>query len=175
MSTLMKRTKRNEASINKNRLVTPWSNSFLRPWGGRLFTSNMDNLKNLMRFDDIFRNDFLEDNSLIPALNVKEYKTDFEIEFAAPGFNKKDFKITIEEDVLHVSGEKEFEEAENEDAFSRKEFCYKSFKRSMILPTSIDLDQEVKANYKNGILKVKLLKKEIAIEQIPKKKVIQVD
>lgn len=45
----------------------------------------------------------------------------------------------------------------------------------MILPTSIDLDQEVKANYKNGILKVKLLKKEIAIEQIPKKKVIQVD
>jgi len=159
----------------ENRLLTPWSNSFFRPMSDRLFTSNFDNLTSLMRFDDIFKDDFFEDNSLMPAVNVKEHEKDFEIEFAAPGFNKKDFEVTIEEDVLHVCGEKEVEEEEKENEYSRKEFNYKSFKRSMMLPTSVDLDQDIKASYKNGILKVKLLKREEAIAQEPPKKVIEVD
>lgn len=174
MTTLMKRRKRNRLSPFDNRLFTPWNNSLLRPWGGRLFSSTFDNLNNLTRFDDIFKDDFLEDESLLPAMNVREHEEDFEIEFAAPGFNKKDFEVTIEEDVLHVCGEKELEEEEKEDDYSRKEFSYKSFKRSMMLPTSVDLDQDIKASYKNGILKVKLLKKEEAIEQEPPKKVIEV-
>lgn len=175
MTTLMKRRKRNRLSPLENRLMTPWSNNFLSPWGGRLFTSNFDNLSNLMRFDDIFNDDFFEDDSLMPAVNVKEHEKDFEIEFAAPGFNKKDFEVTIEDDVLHVSGEKEVEEEEEEKGYSRKEFNYKSFRRSMMLPTSVDLDQDIKATYKNGILKVRLLKNEEANKQEPPKKVIEVD
>ncbi|GAA4810321.1 hypothetical protein GCM10023330_16690 [Litoribaculum gwangyangense] len=155
--------------------MTPWSNSILRPWEGRLFTSNFDNLNNLMRFDDIFNDDFFEDNSLMPAVNVIEHEKDFEIEFAAPGFNKKDFEVTIEDDVLHVSGEKEIEEEEKEKEYSRKEFNYRSFKRSMMLPPSVDLEQDVKATYKNGILKVKLLKSEETVVEEPPKKVIEVD
>jgi len=157
------------------RLLTPWSTNFFRPLGERLFPTNFGNLNSLMRFDDIFKDDFFEDNSLMPAVNVKEHEKDFEIEFAAPGFNKKDFEVTIEEDVLHVSGEKEMEEEEKDNEYSRKEFNYKSFKRSMMLPTSVDLDQDIKASYKNGILKVKLLKREEAIAQEPPKKVIEVD
>ena len=172
MTTLMKRKRKSGLSPFENRLLTPWSNSFLRPWESRLFSPS---ISNLTRFDDIFNGDFFEDDSLMPAVNVKEHEEDFEIEFAAPGFNKKDFEVTIDKDVLHVCGEKEVEEEEKEDEYSRKEFSYKSFKRSMMLPPSIDLDQDIKASYKNGILKVKLLKREEAIVQEPPKKVIEVN
>ncbi len=174
MTTLTKRRRRNELSPFENRLLTPWSNSFLKPWGSRLFRTDFEDLNNLLRFDDVFKDDFFEDDSLMPAMNIKEHKEDFEIELAVPGFNKKDFEVDIEEDVLHVCGEREIENEEKENNYSRKEFSYKSFKRSMMLPPSVDLDQEVKASYKNGILKVKLLKKEEVIEKEHPKKVIEV-
>ncbi|MFH4964031.1 Hsp20/alpha crystallin family protein [Gaetbulibacter sp. M235] len=174
MTTLMKRRKRNELLPFESNLLTPWSNSFLRPWSSRLFRNNFDDINSLLRFDDVFKEDFFEDDSLMPAMNVKEHKEDFEIELAIPGFNKKDFEVSLEEDILHVSGKKEIEQEEKEDDFSRKEFSYKSFKRSMMLPPSVDLDQDVKASYKNGILKVRLLKKEALIEKEHPKKVIEV-
>jgi len=166
MTTLMKRRRRNGLRPLENRLFTPWSNNLLRPFASDFFPTNFNNL---VRFDDIF-----EDDSFIPAMNVQEHEKDFEIELSAPGFNKKDFEVSIEEDVLHVSGEHELEEQENEDDYSRKEFSYKSFKRSMMLPPSTDLKQDVKASYKNGILKVKLLKKEEALKKQPPKKIIEV-
>jgi len=109
MTTLMKRGKRNELSPLENRMLTPWNNNFLRPWTNRLFSSSFDDLNSLLRFDDVFKDDFFADDSLMPAMNVKEHPQDFEIELAIPGFNKKDFEVTIEEDVLHISGEKELE------------------------------------------------------------------
>lgn len=172
MTTLMKRRRKSGLRPLENRLLTPWSHNLLRPWESRLFPSN---ITNLIRFDDIFNDDFIEEDSLMPALNVKEKEKDFEIEFAVPGFNKKDFEVIIDEDVLHVSGEKKVEEEEEkEDDYSRKEFSYKSFKRSMMLPPSIDFNQNVKASYKNGILKIKLLKKEDVIKDETPKKVIEV-
>jgi len=174
MTTLMKRRKRNELLPFESNLLTPWSNSFLRPWSSRLFRNNLDDINSLLRFDDVFKEDFFEDDSLMPAMNVKEHKEDFEIELAIPGFNKKDFEVSLEEDVLHVFGKREIEQEEKEDDFTRKEFSYKSFKRSMVLPSSVDLNQDVKASYKNGILKVRLLKKEEVIENEHPKKVIEV-
>jgi HSP20 family protein len=174
MTTLTKRRRRNELSPFENRLLTPWSNSFLRPWGSQLFRTDFEDLNNLLRFDDVFKDDFFEDDSLMPAMNIKEHKEDFEIELAVPGFNKKDFEVDIEEDVLHISGEREIDNEEKENNYSRREFSYKSFKRSMMLPPSVDLDQEVKASYKNGVLKVKLLKKEEVIEKEHPKKIIEV-
>ena len=166
MTTLMKRRRKNGLHPLENRLLAPWSNSLLRPWGSDLFPSSLNNFMG-------FNKDFEEDN-LIPAMNVLEHEKEFEIEFAAPGFGKKDFEVTIEKDVLHVCGEKEAEEEEKRDDYSRKEFSYKSFEKSMLLPPSVDLDQDVKASYKNGILKIKLLKKEIAIVDETPKKVIEV-
>jgi len=174
MTTLMKRRKKGELSPFENRMLTPWSNNFLRPWGSRLFRSDFGDLNSLLRFDDVFKDDFFEDDSLMPAMNIKEHKKDFEIELAVPGFDKKDFEVDIEDDILHISGEKEIEKEEKEDDFARKEFSYKSFKRSMMLPTSIDLDQDVKAVYKKGILKIKLLKKEEVLEKEHPKKIIEV-
>ena len=169
MTTLMKRRRKNGLRPLENRLLTPWSNNPLRPWSSGLFPTNFANLNNLINFDDIF-----EDDGLIPAMNVQEHEKDFEIEFAAPGFNKKDFEVSIEDDLLHVCGEKEMEEEEKEDDYSRKEFSYNSFKKSMVLPSTIDLSQDVKATYKNGILKIKLLKKEQTIIEETPKRVIEV-
>ena len=86
MTTLMKKRRRNSFFTPESQLLTPWSSNLLRPWGNRLFEPS------LTRFDDIFDNDFLEENSLMPAMNVQEHEEDFEIEFAAPSFNKKDLQ-----------------------------------------------------------------------------------
>ena len=174
MTTLMKNKKRKNLSPLSNQMLTPWSNSFMMPFNDRFFTSPIGDLQSLLRFDDIFKDDFFEDDSQMPAMNIKEHKSDFEIEFAVPGFDKKDFEVTIEDDVLHVCGEKKIEKEEKEEDFSRKEFSYKSFKRSTMLPTSVDLNQKIKANYKNGILKVNLVKKAEAVKKLPPKKIIEV-
>ncbi len=139
---------------NRQRLFPSWTN---------------EGLKNFLSSDDFFNNDFFEEDSLMPAMNVKEHDEDFEIEFAAPGFNKKDFEVTIDDNILNVCGEKKHEAEEKEEDFTRKEFSYNSFKRSITLPKSVNTDQEVKATYKDGILKLNLLKKEEAKAQQPKK------
>lgn len=139
----------------------------------RLFPSWTNNtFDRLMNVDDIFNSDFFEENSLMPAMNVIEHKDDFEIEFAAPGFSKKDFVVTIEDNILHVNGEKKKEVEEKDENYTCKEFSYTSFKRSLSLPQSVNLDQKVKATYKNGILKINLLKKEE--EKVHTEKVVEV-
>ena len=168
MKTLIKRR-------NRNRL-SPWSNSLMTPWKNRLFLSRNNRLykSEFVDFRGLLKNDFFEDIRIIPAMNIKEHKNDFEIEFAAPGFNKKDFEVSIEDNSLHVCGKKyEKEEQEDED-FYFKEFSYKSFKRSSFLPALVDLNQDIKASYKNGVLKVKLFKKDEVLKE-PTKKVIEVD
>jgi HSP20 family protein len=142
---------------NRNRLFPSWNN---------------DSLKSFLSSDDFFNNDFLEEDSLMPAMNVKEHDDDFEIEFAAPGFSKKDFEVTIDDNILNVCGEKKTEVEEKEEDYTRKEFSYNSFKRSLSLPKTVNADQNVKASYKNGILKLNLQKKEELKEQ--PKKVIEV-
>jgi HSP20 family protein len=109
----------------------------------------------------------------MPAMNIKEHEANFEVEFAAPGFTKEDFEITINENILNVSGEKTKEHEEKEENYSRKEFSYNSFQRSLQLPTTVNTEQEVKATYENGILKLQLQKN----EETPKnpKKIIKVE
>lgn len=135
----------------------------------RLFPSWTNNtFDRLMNVNDIFNSDFFEENSLMPAMNVIEHKDDFEIEFAVPGFSKKDFVVTIEDNILHVNGEKKKEVEEKDENYTCLEFSYNSFQRSLSLPQSVNLDQKVKATYKNGILNINLLKKEEVQEHTEK-------
>lgn len=135
------------------------------PWSNTALT-------NFLSADDFFNDDFLTKDSLMPAMNVKEHDDDFDIELAAPGFSKEDFEVTLDNDGLHICAEKKFEEEEKEEDYLRKEFSYNSFKRTMRLPDSIDLNKDVKANYKKGILKLHLMKKEEV--KVAPKKVIEV-
>ena len=142
---------------NRNRLFPLWNN---------------DSLKSFLSSDDFFNNDFLEEDSLMPAMNIKEHGNDFEIEFAAPGFSKKDFEVTINDNILNVCGEKKEEIENKEEDFTRREFSYNSFKRSLSLPKTVNAYQDIKATYKDGILKLNLKKKEEVKAQ--PKKVIEV-
>ncbi len=82
--------------------------------------------------DDFLRSTFLGDffdnepRYSVPAVNIAENEDNFNIEVAAPGLNKDDFKINLDHDVLTISSEKE---AQNEKSdFKRREFNYRSFK-----------------------------------------------
>lgn len=126
---------------------------------------------------DIFGDDLpdmgsFEERSTAPAVNVKEEKDSFLIELAAPGLNKKDFSIDVDNNVLTISHEKKEEDKKEEDNYVRKEFFYSTFRRSFTLPESV-LSDKIKATHKDGILEIKIPKKEEAKEKGPKKIDIQ--
>ncbi|RNL75303.1 Hsp20/alpha crystallin family protein [Sinomicrobium pectinilyticum] len=117
-------------------------------------------LSRFFDMDDFFRDGLLDGSVLQqPALNIREKDDEFEIELAAPGLSKKDFKIAIENGYLNISAEKAESKEEKDDDYTRKEFNYNSFKRSLLLPDSVK-EEDIKARYENGILKLNLAKKE---------------
>ena len=102
-------------------------------------------------------------NTTLPSVNVKESDNEFSIEVAAPGFDKTDFKIEVHNDVLTVSSEKQTENETKDESerYTKREFSYQSFSRSFTLPQSIE-SEKIEAQYKNGILKLTIPKKEEA-------------
>lgn len=114
--------------------------------------------------EDFDRNLFSRQNGrqqMTPAVNIRENEEGFVLEMAAPGMQKSDFKINLDNNVLTLSAEKQEEKEENTERFSRREFNYGSFCRSFNLPKTINLDK-IKADYKDGILLVSLPKREEA-------------
>lgn len=94
-----------------------------------------------------------------PASNIVEMEDKFLIELAVPGLSKEDFHVKLDKNYLIISSEKTKAEVVNEEKFTRKEFNYDSFKRSFMLPKSVN-KEEISAEYVNGILSVSLLKRE---------------
>lgn len=111
--------------------------------------------------DNFFRDNFFtkEYAAFVPAVNVSEEETKFNVELSAPGFVKSDFKIEVDKGVLKVSGEHKTEAEVKEKNYSRKEFNYGSFQRSFTLPEDIN-EEGIDAKYDNGILNIVLPKKE---------------
>jgi len=115
--------------------------------------------------DGFFFDDFFTKENL-PAMNVKDNKSNYEIELAIPGFSKKDIEVTISDDLVHVHAEKESEEKEEEENYTRQEFSYDSFDRSIQLPSDAKNEEKFKAAYKDGILKLTVNKhKEIETDR----------
>ena len=124
--------------------------------------------ENAYRYSDML-NDFFgeEQNSYsTPRTNVIEEKEFFELEIALPGVSKKDIAINVEKDTLSIS-HKEKEVSEEEGVYSRKEFDFSQFKRSFQIPETID-SQKIEAKMENGILTVKLPKRDEAIDRGPR-------
>lgn len=109
---------------------------------------------------------FVNSQNQLPAVNIKENEDSFEILLAAPGLNKEDFSIEIDENILKISSEFKQNEEVKEEKFSRREFNFSSFKRAFTLPETVNEDK-IEAAYVNGILKLSLPKKE---EALPKEK-----
>ncbi len=121
-------------------------------------------------FDRFFDNDlfdwsnrnFSNTNTTLPSVNIKEDNDAFEVEMAAPGFEKKDFNIDLNNNLLSISSEKQVDnETKEGQQFTRREFSYQSFSRSFTLPSFVESDK-ISAKYEGGILKVHIPKKEEA-------------
>ncbi len=114
-------------------------------------------------FESIFNDSFLSDRmiSRVPAVNVSETPDHYQIEMAAPGLNKDDFKIKLDRNMLSVSAEQSHQNDKTEKNYSKREFSYSSFVRSFALPDSAD-DANIEAKYNDGILSISVAKKEEA-------------
>jgi HSP20 family protein len=106
-------------------------------------------------------------SSTVPAVNIKELDSQFEIELAVPGMKKDDFEIEVEDGVLSISSTQEEEQVNEKGKFTRREFSYSSFRRSFTLPDSVD-PTKIDATYKEGVLLV-LLPKHKESQPQPKK------
>jgi HSP20 family protein len=111
----------------------------------------------------IFRTGFAQTT---PAVNIQEKNEAYIVEVAAPGLKKEDFNVNLTNDILTISSEKEIKE-EEEERFTRREFSYSSFERSFSLPQTTEAEK-IEAKYENGILKIKIPKKETSIKKSAK-------
>lgn len=103
------------------------------------------------------------------AVNVLETENAFKIELAAPGFDKQDFTLNVENDQLTIEAKHETKEEETNERYTRREFRVAAVKRSFKLPKTVNQDA-INAVYENGILNVTLGKKEEAkpvVKSIP--------
>lgn len=95
-----------------------------------------------------------------PPVNIHDTANAYHLELSVPGRAKEDFKVNVENGLLTVSFDKK-EEAKQEDYKTiRREFSYRSFKRSFNLDDSIDANN-IQAKYENGLLKLLIPKKEL--------------
>lgn len=117
-------------------------------------------------FDNLFLENKLDtlnnyETFSIPAINIIENLSNFVLEIAAPGLDKTDFKIEVEEDTLKIASNRVIDkEEENKDSqFIKREFNYNNFDRSFKLPENIQ-SESIQANYDSGVLKITLPKME---------------
>lgn len=129
-------------------------------------TSVLDLMSNVENF---IGNDWMPNGwkSHIPSVNISENGNQFNIDVATPGLTKKDVKITVDNGVLTISGEKEEEKEEKDERCTRKEFSYNSFSRSFKLPDGVK-EEGISAKSENGVLKLTLLKTEEAKKRAKK-------
>ncbi|MGH2644481.1 MAG: Hsp20/alpha crystallin family protein [Chitinophagaceae bacterium] len=141
-------------------------------------TRTNDNVATLIPFsglvDDFFNGPFgkwLDEDlkkanvfGTFPPVNIKETKDAYQLDVVAPGLEKSDFKISLEGKTLFIAFEQKEDKNEADEKHIRREYNYRSFKRSFSVDEDIDT-AKIDAKYENGILKVLLAKKEEKVQQ----------
>ncbi|TAN20046.1 MAG: Hsp20/alpha crystallin family protein [Chitinophagaceae bacterium] len=127
--------------------------------------------------DDFFMRDFFggglpnfsSTNTSLPACNIRETADNYEVEMAAPGMSKQDFKVTLDGSLLSISSEQSEHSEDHDDGnYSRREFSYQAFQRTFQLPKEVVDEDKIEAKYKNGILHLTIPKREEAKQKPPK-------
>ncbi len=142
--------------------ITKTPGNMLRPFFRDFF--DVENFFNKPLFSDM-------PNMHFPAVNISETDNGYDVELAVPGFQKEDFKINVENDVLTISAEEKKEETTEDKNYSRREYHYASFTRSFRLPDNAK-DDDIKANYTDGMLKLTIPKTN---EEVKATKEIRID
>jgi HSP20 family protein len=96
-----------------------------------------------------------------PAVDIAEDDKEYTIKAELPGMNKEDVKVTVDGSVLSITGERKSEKEEKDKKYHRIERSYGSFMRSFTLPEGTASDK-IAAEFKDGILKLRLPKEEKA-------------
>lgn len=108
-----------------------------------------------------------EEGLWTPNVDVSETKDEILVTAEMPGMKKEDIKLSVQDNVIILSGEKKSEEEKKDANFYRIERSFGSFCRSFTLPTPVEADK-IKASFKDGILKVTLPKSEkVKPKEIP--------
>lgn len=127
-------------------------------------------------FNDFFTDDWVDrTGNSTPAINVIENEHGFELELAAPGMTKEDFKVSLDEEgdlVINMEKKEENKENKRHGRYLRREFSYTKFQQTMILPEDAD-KENISASVENGVLKVNIPKLEV--KEIPQtRKMIEI-
>lgn len=127
-------------------------------------------------FNDFFTDDWVDrTGNSTPAINVIENEHGFELELAAPGMTKEDFKVSLDEEgdlVINMEQKEENKEGKRHGRYLRREFSYAKFQQTMILPEDAD-KENISASVENGVLKVNIPKLEV--KEIPQtRKMIEI-
>ena len=120
-------------------------------------------------FEDSFRGvgrsageeDWALGGSWAPAVDIFEQGSDIVLKAELPGVDAKDVDIRVENNTLTLRGERKFDNEVNKENYHRVERAYGTFSRSFTLPTIVDTEK-IKADYRDGVLRVTLPKKEEA-------------
>jgi len=113
-------------------------------------------------------NNYSSTRTTVPSVNISENAENFEVEVAAPGMEKTDFNIRLDNNILMISSAKERQEETKQDNYTRREFSYQSFQRSFELPKNVVDDEGINARYENGLLRLTIPKKEEAKQKAPR-------
>jgi len=136
-----------EKAVAKPR--STWPSLFDAGWMEKFFNAPLDEFYNFGKVMNV------------PAVNVTETDKEFQLSIAAPGLDKKDFRIEAYDDMLTISAEHEKEEKEEKNGrYNRREYNYNSWSRSFTLPENCAYGN-IRAEYKNGELKVVIPKMEV--------------
>jgi HSP20 family protein len=100
------------------------------------------------------------ESSFYPRIDISEDEQSLMVEAEIPGTKKEDIKITLEDNILTIKGEKKREEQKKDHNYYRNERCYGAFTRSFTLPVEVNPD-EVEANFEHGMLTLKLAKLQV--------------
>ncbi len=127
-------------------------------------------------FDDFFgrelfnwgNNNYSSTRTTMPSVNIRETSDNYEVEVAAPGMEKADFKITLDDNLLTISSFRQQSNEETKDRYTRREFSYQSFQRSFELPKDVVDQDKISARYENGLLHLSIPKKEEVKQKTPK-------
>jgi len=108
-------------------------------------------------------------STTIPAVNIRETNENFEVEMAAPGMTKNDFRIELDGNMLTITSEKNEEREQKEgEKYTRREFSYQSFQRSFQLYKDVVDAEKIQAKYENGVLHLIIPKREEAKQRPPR-------
>jgi HSP20 family protein len=114
--------------------------------------------------EDVLQNGYNRVNEELSAytapVNIHETDKTYEMQLSAAGLKKEDFKINVDQNILHISYEHKAEEQQTK--WLRNEFRQKSFKRSFTLNDKVDT-QHISAKYTDGVLYITLAKKEESV------------